>query len=239
MRRDEALVELSGVTKVYGEGTGMVTGLADVSLRVGAGEFLGIMGPTGGGKTTLINLIGGLDRPTRGTVRVADHQLERAPEDVIRLLRRRHIGVVFQAFNLLPSLSALENVALPLLADGLARRAAEPRARAALEQVHLVERAAARPAELSGGEQQRVALARALIADPMLLLADEPTGCLDTRTGAEMVDLLLRAHRLRGVTIILVTHDERIATACTRTVTVADGAIVADRRRPVGSTAGG
>ena len=184
MRRDEALVELSGVTKVYGEGTGMVTGLADVSLRVGAGEFLGIMGPTGGGKTTLINLIGGLDRPTRGTVRVADHQLERAPEDVIRLLRRRHIGVVFQAFNLLPSLSALENVALPLLAD-------------------------------------------------------EPTGCLDTRTGAEMVDLLLRAHRLRGVTIILVTHDERIATACTRTVTVADGAIVADRRRPVGSTAGG
>ena len=220
------LVQLSDITKVY---QGGVTGaLNGVSLTVEEGEFTAVMGPSGSGKSTLLNLIAGLDRPTSGSVAVAGSDLGRMGEAALARFRRDHIGFVFQFFHLLPNLTALENVLIP--AQLKSTTSAEARGRELLEQLGTGEVADRYPARLSGGQQQRVAIARALINQPTLLLADEPTGALDTRSGDQVMELLMEVHR-RGQTILLVTHDAKLATRyAARVISVLDGKIVDDAR---------
>ena len=220
------LVHLSGITKVY---QGGVTGaLNGVSLTVEEGEFTAVMGPSGSGKSTLLNLIAGLDRPTSGSVQVAGSDLGQMGETALARFRRDHIGFVFQFFHLLPNLTVLENVLIP--AQLKSRVSAETRGRELLSQLGIVELADRYPAKLSGGQQQRVSIARALINEPTLLLADEPTGALDTRNGDEVMELLRQLHR-QGKTILLVTHDAKLATRyAARVISVVDGRIVDDAR---------
>jgi putative ABC transport system ATP-binding protein len=220
------LVRLSDITKVY---QGGVTGaLNGVSLTVEQGEFTAVMGPSGSGKSTMLNLIAGLDRPTTGSVTVAGSDLGRMGETDLARFRRDHIGFVFQFFHLLPNLTALENVLIP--AQLKSTTSAEARGRELLEQLGIGEVADRYPARLSGGQQQRVAIARALINQPTLLLADEPTGALDTRSGDQVMELLMEVHQ-RGQTILLVTHDAKLATRCAaRVISVLDGKIVDDAR---------
>jgi putative ABC transport system ATP-binding protein len=220
------LVRLSDITKVY---QGGVTGaLNGVSLTVEQGEFTAVMGPSGSGKSTLLNLIAGLDRPTTGSITVAGSDLGRMGETDLARFRRDHIGFVFQFFHLLPNLTALENVLIP--AQLKSTTSAEARGRELLEQLGIGEVADRYPARLSGGQQQRVAIARALINQPTLLLADEPTGALDTRSGDQVMELLMEVHQ-RGQTILLVTHDAKLATRCAaRVISVLDGKIVDDAR---------
>ncbi len=220
------LIRTEQLAKTYGDGGHPVRALHDVSLEVAAGEFLAIMGPSGSGKSTLLYLLGGLDRPTSGTVCLRDTDLSTLGDEALSRLRRKEIGFVFQFFNLLPVLGACENVAMPLILDGTKRPAALERAEAALAKVGLGERAGHRPAELSGGEQQRVALARALVSDPAVILADEPTGNLDSLAGDEVVLLLRRAVSDWGRTIVMVTHDPRCAAHADRIVFLKDGIIV-------------
>jgi len=220
------MIALSEVHKVFRQGETEVRALAGVSLEVAAGEFVAVRGPSGSGKSTLLHLIGGLDVPSAGEIRIDGAALSRLSDDELTVFRRRKIGFVFQFFNLLPTLSAEENVALPLLLDGVRARDARPRARVALEQVGLGHRGRHRPDELSGGEMQRAAVARALVIDPRLILADEPTGNLDTATGAQILGLIRRANAERGCTVILVTHDPRAATYGTRVITLKDGVVV-------------
>jgi putative ABC transport system ATP-binding protein len=216
------------LSKRYGSGTAVV---ADVSLAVGAGEFLSVVGPSGSGKTTLLNLLAGLDRPSAGRVVVAGRDLARLTVDALSDLRLRQIGFVFQSFNLFPSFTVEENVAWPLEFLGVGRRAAARRAAVQLERVGLAgDRWRRCPAALSGGEQQRVALARALVTEPALLVADEPTGNLDSRTGQTILDLFSTLHRDRGLTIILVTHSAVAAAYAERTIELLDGRIVRDIR---------
>ena len=216
------------MSKRYGSGAAVV---ADVSLAVGAGEFLSVMGPSGSGKTTLLNLLAGLDRPSAGRVVVAGRDLARLTVDALSDLRLRQIGFVFQSFNLFPSFTVEENVAWPLEFLGVGRRAAARRAAVQLERVGLAgDRWLRRPAALSGGEQQRVALARALVTEPALLVADEPTGNLDSHSGQTILDLLSTLHRDRGLTIILVTHSAVAAAYAERTIELLDGRIVRDIR---------
>ncbi|HWO46101.1 MAG TPA: ABC transporter ATP-binding protein [Methylomirabilota bacterium] len=220
------LVRLTDITKVY---QGGVTGaLNGVSLTVDQGEFTAVMGPSGSGKSTLLNLIAGLDRPTSGSVAVAGSDLGRMGEAALARFRRDHIGFVFQFFHLLPNLTALENVLIP--AQLKSTTSAEARGRELLEQLGIGDVADRYPARLSGGQQQRVAIARALINQPTLLLADEPTGALDTRSGDQVMELLMEVHR-RGQTILLVTHDAKLATRyAARVISVLDGKIVDDAR---------
>ncbi len=220
------LVQLSDITKVY---QGGVTGaLNGVSLTVEEGEFTAVMGPSGSGKSTLLNLIAGLDRPTTGSVAVAGSDLGRMGEASLARFRRDHIGFVFQFFHLLPNLTALENVLIP--AQLKSTTSAEARGRELLDQLGIAEVGDRYPARLSGGQQQRVAIARALINQPTLLLADEPTGALDTRSGDQVMELLMEVHR-RGQTILLVTHDAKLATRyAARVISVLDGKIVDDAR---------
>jgi putative ABC transport system ATP-binding protein len=220
------LVQLSEITKVY---QGGVTGaLNGVSLTVEEGEFTAVMGPSGSGKTTLLNLIAGLDRPTTGGVLVAGSDLGQMGETALARFRRDHIGFVFQFFHLLPNLTVLENVLIP--AQLKSRVSAESRGRELLSQLGIAELADRYPAKLSGGQQQRVSIARALINEPTLLLADEPTGALDTRSGDEVMELLRDLHR-QGKTILLVTHDAKLATRyAARVISVMDGRIVDDAR---------
>ena len=216
------------VSKRYGSGAAVV---ADVSLAVGAGEFLSVMGPSGSGKTTLLNLLAGLDRPSAGRVVVAGRDLARLTVDALSDLRLRQIGFVFQSFNLFPSFTVEENVAWPLEFLGVGRRAAARRAAVQLERVGLArDRWLRCPPALSGGEQQRVALARALVTEPALLVADEPTGNLDSHSGQTILDLLSILHRDRGLTIILVTHSAVAAAYAERTIELLDGRIVRDIR---------
>ena len=222
------MIALSDVHKVFRQGETEVRALAGVTLEVAAGEFVAVRGPSGSGKSTLLHLIGGLDVPSAGEIRVDGAPLSRLSDDELTVFRRRKIGFVFQFFNLLPTLSAEENVALPLLLDGVRARDARPRALAALEQVGLAHRGRHRPDELSGGEMQRAAVARALVIDPRLILADEPTGNLDTATGAQILALIRRANAERGCTVILVTHDPRAATYGTRVITLKDGVVAAE-----------
>jgi putative ABC transport system ATP-binding protein len=220
------LVQLSDITKVY---QGGVTGaLNGVSLTVEEGEFTAVMGPSGSGKSTLLNLIAGLDRPTSGSVAVAGSDLGRMSEAALARFRRDRVGFVFQFFHLLPNLTALENVLIP--AQLKSTTSAEARARELLDQLGIAEVADRYPAKLSGGQQQRVAIARALINKPSLLLADEPTGALDTRSGNQVMELLMGLHR-SGQTILLVTHDAKLATRyAARVISVLDGKIVDDVR---------
>jgi putative ABC transport system ATP-binding protein len=219
----DPVVDVSGATKTYDLG-GTVTALDDVSLSLRRGSYTAVMGPSGSGKSTLLNLIGGLDTPDMGSVRVAGEDLGAASEDRRAAIRGTDIGFVFQTFNLMPRLTATENVALPLVFDGMGRTRRLDRARAGLESVGLGDRLDHRPTELSGGQRQRVAIARALAPDPALVLADEPTGNVDTETGAGIMDLLAEINA-DGNTVLLVTHSRRIAEHADRIVHLRDGAI--------------
>jgi len=224
------MITLTGVTKQF-EGKRRVTALADVTLSIGRGELVSIVGPSGSGKSTLLNLVGGLDRPTGGEIAIDGRQLSGLSDDELTLVRRETLGFIFQFFNLLPSLSCLENVALPLHLRGWPRRKAVDRARELLALVQLGSRLDHTPDELSGGERQRTAIARALSIYPPILLADEPTGNLDTQTGAEILRLIQDLHTRLGATILIVTHDPVVAASCPRTVTIRDGRVVGDERR--------
>jgi putative ABC transport system ATP-binding protein len=208
---------------------GEVNILRGVDLTVGAGEAVGIVGPSGSGKTSLLMLLAGLDRPTAGSLSVAGHDLTRMSEDALAVFRREHVGIVFQSFHLVPTMTAIENVAVPLEFAG--RADAFDRAEAALRSVGLGHRLTHYPGQLSGGEQQRVALARAFVAEPHLLLADEPTGNLDRGTGAHVMDLLFGLRERFGTTLLLITHDPLLAERCERQVRIEDGRIVSDGAR--------
>jgi putative ABC transport system ATP-binding protein len=224
------LVELVGASRIYGSGPAAVRALDRVDLAVEAGEFVAITGASGSGKSTAMNILGCLDRPTSGSYRFAGRPLEKAPREVLALVRRHFLGFVFQGFNLLPRTSALENVELPLVYRGIPGSERRARAREALARVGLADRAHHSVSELSGGQQQRVAIARALVSEPALLLADEPTGNLDSRTSHEIMGLLVELNRA-GLTIVMVTHEPDIAAYARREVRFKDGRIVADERR--------
>ncbi|WP_217245503.1 ABC transporter ATP-binding protein [Streptomyces sp. AC602_WCS936] len=214
-------IQLRSVSRRYGSGDSAVTALDEVSLDFPSGTFTAVMGPSGSGKSTLLQCAAGLDRPTSGSVVVGGTELTGLSERRLTLLRRERIGFVFQAFNLLPSLTAAQNVALPLRLAG--RRPSRPRVREALDRVGLADRARHRPTELSGGQQQRVALARALITRPEVLFADEPTGALDSRTGRQVLALLRDMVDREGQTVVMVTHDPVAASYADRVVFLVDG----------------
>lgn len=221
------MIEVLNAGKTYYQGATEVHALRDVSLRIEKGEFLSIMGPSGSGKSTLLNLIGGLDQPTSGRIFIDGRPLHGISDDELTLIRRRRVGFIFQFFNLLPVLTAVENVGLPLLLEGIPFSRIEAKAAQLLEQMGLGERKGHRPEQLSGGEMQRVAIARALITEPAVLLADEPTGNLDTRT-SEDIFMLLRRLNDSGQTIVMVTHDPRAAAYGSRVITLRDGAVAED-----------
>jgi putative ABC transport system ATP-binding protein len=223
------LILLDHVSKHF-EGRRRVTALNDVNVDISRGELVSIVGPSGSGKSTLLNLIGGLDRPTTGHITLDGQRLDGLSDDGLTAVRRDKLGFIFQFFNLLPSLSCLENVALPLHLRGWPRKKTEERARELLTLVQLGARIDHLPEELSGGERQRVAIARALSVYPPILLADEPTGNLDTQTGADILTLIRDLHTRLGSTVLIVTHDMSVAATCQRTITIRDGHIVEDRR---------
>jgi putative ABC transport system ATP-binding protein len=223
------LLEITGLEKHYRMGTSTVRALAGVSLSVQAGEFVGLLGTSGSGKSTLLNLIAGLDSPTTGKLRVLDRDLAALSRNDLSQHRQKTVGIIFQSFNLVPSMTALENVALSMMFAGVPRRERDERAAALLDAVGLSGRDTHRPKELSGGEQQRVSIARALANRPALLLADEPTGNLDSKTTREIMAILKDLNEREGKTIIMVTHDAGLAASYTRrTVTMLDGAVVSD-----------
>lgn len=224
------IVRLEGVGLTLTSRAGPVEILKDVALEIVAGESLAIVGPSGSGKTSLLMLMAGLERATRGRVVVAGHDLQPLSEDALARVRGAEIGIVFQSFHLVPTMTALENVALPLEFAG--RSDAERVASDVLAEVGLAHRLTHYPAEMSGGEQQRVAIARALATQPKLLLADEPTGNLDSRTGQTIVELLFDLQRRHAATLVLVTHDTALASLCRRVVRMADGRIVEDSAGP-------
>ena len=220
------IIDLNDAFRTYDLGKVQVHALAGASLRVEEGEFVSIVGPSGSGKSTLMNILGCLDRPTSGSYRLDGAAVDALDDDALADVRSRTIGFVFQSYNLLPRTSALDNVATPLLYQGVPRRERVGRARAALERMGLADRIDHEPSELSGGQQQRVAIARALVTEPRLILADEPTGNLDSSTGEEVLQLF---HALNdaGATIVLITHDPEVAVRATRQVHVRDGRIAA------------
>jgi putative ABC transport system ATP-binding protein len=221
-----AIVSLDQISRTYAMERVRVDALREVSLEVGQGEFVAIVGPSGSGKSTMMNIIGCLDRPTAGVYRLAGTPVASLDDDGLARLRSRTIGFVFQSYNLLPRTSALDNVATPLLYQGVGRRDRIARATAALERLGLGDRLDHEPTELSGGQQQRVAVARAIVTDPALILADEPTGNLDSASGRDVLALLHELHEA-GRTIVLITHDAEVATAAERQVHIRDGMIAA------------
>ncbi len=223
------LITLSEVEKRYDMGQEQVRALDGVSLSVDKGEYIAVMGPSGSGKSTLMNIVGCLDTPSAGSYVLNEREIARMDDDELAAIRNREIGFIFQTFNLLPRADALQNVELPLVYSGLARRERRDRAEQALERVGLADRQHHRPNELSGGQRQRVAIARALVNHPSLVLADEPTGNLDSRTGKEIMEILDGIHA-GGDTIILVTHEEELARRAARVVWLRDGEIVSDER---------
>jgi putative ABC transport system ATP-binding protein len=224
------VIALEHVSKTF-EGKRHVTALADVNLSIKPGEMVSIIGPSGSGKSTLLNLVGGLDRPTSGLVRIDEEVLSALSDDGLTRVRRDKIGFIFQFFNLLPTLTCLENVGLPLHLRGWPRQKVDERARELLTLVQLGNRMNHLPEELSGGERQRVAIARALSVYPPIILADEPTGNLDTHTGEEILLLIRGLHERLRSTVVIVTHDMKVAESCPRTIALRDGRIVEDIKR--------
>jgi putative ABC transport system ATP-binding protein len=225
------VILLRGVSKTFA-GKRKVTALEGIDLSIAKGEMAALVGPSGSGKSTMLNLIGGLDRPSQGEVELDGQPLSKLSDDELTRVRRDKIGFIFQFFNLLPTLSCLENVSLPLHLRGWPRKKVEERARELLDTVKLGARVDHLPDELSGGERQRVAIARALSVYPPILLADEPTGNLDTQTGAEILKLIHDLHDRLGATVLVVTHDKTVADSCPRTIQLRDGKVFADTQRP-------
>ncbi|HBZ08311.1 MAG TPA: ABC transporter ATP-binding protein [Bacillus bacterium] len=222
-------MKLSEITKVYGNGSLQVPVLHGIDLNVEDGEFIAIMGPSGSGKSTLMNIIGFLDYPTAGTFELNGENISSAKEKQLANLRNKHIGFVFQQFFLLPRLNAAKNVEAPLIYAGVPKRERTERAKQMLEKVGLGDRVKHLPNQLSGGQKQRVAIARALVNNPTLILADEPTGALDSKTSAQIMELLVQLNK-EGKTVIIVTHEEEIAAYTDRIITLKDGKIIDDRR---------
>jgi putative ABC transport system ATP-binding protein len=222
------MIELSNITKTYRMGEMDITVLSGISLKVQSGELIAIMGPSGSGKSTLMNIIGCLDRPTSGAYFFENREISTLSDDELAAVRNGKIGFVFQTFNLLPRFSALKNVEVPLIYSGVPARLRSERAMPLLQKVGLADRMTHKPTELSGGQQQRVAIARALVNNPPLLLADEPTGNLDSRSGSEILDILTGLNR-QGVTIMIVTHDKDVAARCRRVINLKDGQIINDQ----------
>ena len=223
-----AIIEVNQLTKVYGSGDTAVKALDGVSLTIDAGKLVAVMGPSGCGKSTLLHLIGGLDRPTSGTVLIEGRDISRMKDDELTTLRRQKMGFIFQFFNLIPVLTAEENTALPLILDGVKQQKAAGIAAEWLGKNKLADRTHHRPDELSGGQQQRVAIARAMVSDPVIILADEPTGNLDTRSSDEIASSLRQLVTDYGRTVLMVTHDPRIAAYADRIIFLKDGRIVDD-----------
>ncbi|HMO56187.1 MAG TPA: ABC transporter ATP-binding protein [Roseiflexaceae bacterium] len=224
------IVETRALSKTYGTGQAAVPALRGIQISIAAGEFVAVMGPSGCGKSTLLHLIGGLDRPDSGEVLIAGQAIAGLPDDDLARLRRRTIGFVFQFYNLLPVLSALENAALPMILDGMRPAAARERAGEWLQRVGLTDQLQRRPSQLSGGQQQRVAIARAMAADPALVLADEPTGNLDSQSAEAIATLLRQTAGDWGRAVLMVTHDPRIAAYADRIIFLKDGTVVDDTR---------
>ena len=218
------MIDVQNVAKVYKMGSVEVSALRGVSLRVEAGEVVAIMGPSGSGKSTLMNILGCLDSPTSGTYHLDDREVSKLSRDQLAEVRNRKLGVVFQTYNLLTRMTALENVELPMIYGGTPDR--REKAMAALEAVGLGDRARHRPTEMSGGEQQRVAIARALVNEPSVILADEPTGNLDSKSGEEILRIFESLNRDRGITLVMVTHDPNIGARAGRTIRLRDGLVV-------------
>ncbi|HEY7290722.1 MAG TPA: ABC transporter ATP-binding protein [Vicinamibacterales bacterium] len=222
-----ALIEVRDVTKVYKRDTVEITVLERVSIAVDEGEFLGLMGPSGSGKSTLLNLLAGIDQPSRGSIRIGDTDITRLSERALAGWRARHIGFIFQLYNLIPVLTAFENVELPLLLTNLSKSQRRDHVMTALGIVGLTDRAGHYPRQLSGGQEQRVAIARAIVTDPTVLLADEPTGDLDAKSGADVLQLLQRLNGDYKKTIVMVTHDPHAAERATRVVHLEKGSLTA------------
>lgn len=222
------MIQLTGINKFYSMGDSMITALNDINLNIDSREFVSIVGPSGSGKSTLMNIIGCLDVASSGSYELDGMEVSNMTDDELAEIRNEKIGFVFQRFNLLPKLSSLENVGLPLIYKGLNPKEIDERAMEALKKVGLEERMNHKPNELSGGQQQRVAIARALVTDPPVILADEPTGALDSKTGIEIMDILKKLHS-KGNTIILITHDNSLAAQAERIVRIQDGKIIQDK----------
>jgi len=223
---DMKILEVKNLTKKYGKGESEVVALDDVSFQVDKGEFVAIVGASGSGKSTLMHLLGGVDRPDSGHVFVDGHNIYDLNESELAIFRRRNIGIVYQFYNLIPTLTAIENIQLPCLLDN--RKVDKKRLKEILATIGLTARREHLPSELSGGQQQRVSIGRSLINDPALILADEPTGNLDSQSSREVMDLLKLANQQYNQTLIVITHDEQIALQADRIITIADGQIVAD-----------
>lgn len=221
-----AVLEVRELTKKYGQGEAEVTALDHVSFSVERGEFVAIVGASGSGKSTLMNMIGGLDHPTSGSVMIEENDIAAMNEDELAIFRRRNLGIIYQFYNLIPTLTAEENIMLPWKLDG--RKENKKRLTEMMQLLGLLERAKHLPGQMSGGQQQRVSIGRALINEPAFILADEPTGNLDSKTGREIMDILKLANQKYKQTILLVTHDEKIALQASRIITIGDGKIVKD-----------
>ncbi len=223
-----SIIEVKDLSKVYGQGSAAVSALKDVSINIVKGQFVAVMGPSGCGKSTLLHLIGGLDRPSGGSVAIDGKDISKMDDNTLTEMRRRQMGFIFQFYNLLPVLSAEENAALPLILDGVKPETARAKAREWLERNQMGERMTHKPDQLSGGQQQRVAISRALVADPIIILADEPTGNLDSRASDEIATVLRNIVSKYGHTVLMVTHDPRIAAYADRILFLKDGQIVDD-----------